>query len=94
MKIYSFSFVGSCTNDHSYCYDTIPTVYTGKQGELKEIVSTVRDAMTKDHKDFLKKKLRNHENHTFGLVVTTIDINKDTAKNRRFKINPNKLRYK
>jgi hypothetical protein len=88
MKIYNFAFIGSCTNETSYCFDQIPTCWTCNENELKEVFKRLKCHFLKHFHTTQKGGLQSYKNYKFGLTITIIDVEKDEAKNRSFYINP------
>lgn len=92
MKIYNFSFVGTCDNDSSYSFSRIPICIPCKKNELKEAFKYLRELFLNTYEDSLKLKLKSYDNYKFGLIIQIIDIKKDKARNKKFYINPLNLK--
>jgi ribosomal protein L20 len=92
MKIYNFSFVGSCENDLSYSFDRIPTCITFDINNRKKAFKELRKQFLLHFQKAQKRNLQSYANYKFGLAITTIDIKKDVIKNKKYYINPLNLK--
>lgn len=83
MKIFHFSFVGSCSNGVSYTFDQRPSVVVCNEKQLKKTFSSLREEFLKSFNIIKNSNIKSYKNYKFGLTITIIypEIEKVRFKN-------------
>lgn len=92
MKYYNFTYVGSCHNGYSSCFDQMPTTINCNESETRECFKELRMMIKRNFNSALRGNAISYKNYKMGLSITQIDTEKDRARIRRVFINPLNLK--
>jgi hypothetical protein len=91
-NLYIISYVGTCENEESYCFDKRPITVHCSQKDLKKTFKSLRKEFLNSFLQIQKIGLKSYKNYKYGMNISIVNTNNNSLKLKKYYIDPINLK--